>query len=61
LAHTPQSSLLGAPASGISQAQLADSDALLVIRNCPKPPDTINGLRIRRWIWAVLAALTLAC
>ena len=27
------------------------SDGLLVIRNRPKPTDTINGLRIRRWIW----------
>ena len=27
------------------------SDALLVIRNRPKPIDTIDGSRIRRWIW----------
>ncbi|MFH1122133.1 MAG: hypothetical protein V1758_00575 [Pseudomonadota bacterium] len=46
LPHTPQSSLLGAPASGISQAQLADSDALLVIRDRSKPADFSDGSRI---------------
>jgi hypothetical protein len=34
------------------RSQLLASVTLLVIRNRPKPTDTISGLRIRRWIWA---------
>jgi hypothetical protein len=33
------------------------SQGLLVIRNRPKPSDTINVLRIRRWIWNGIALL----
>ena len=39
-------------ASVVAPRRLA-SDALLVIRNRSKPTGTINGFRIRRWIWAL--------
>ncbi|MCJ7594668.1 MAG: hypothetical protein MUO52_07870, partial [Desulfobacterales bacterium] len=39
------------PQAGFRKLNLQTSDALLVIRNRPKTTDTINGLRIKRWIW----------
>jgi hypothetical protein len=55
----PRSSLrrIASYASVVAPRRLA-SDAWLVIRNRPKPHDTIYRLEIRRWIWVPYALLT---